>query len=65
MTLNIDDYPVAVDAVDLIVRPVGEVGSVQLMLALDAEETLLVVGAALGDLLLGLEHQTVASEVFV
>ena len=65
MTLNIDDYPVAVDAVDLIVRPVGEVGSVQLVLALDAEETLLVVGAALGDLLLGLEHQTVASEVFV
>ena len=53
--------PVAIDAVDFIVWAVGEVGGVELVLALDAEEALLVVGATLGDLLLSLEHHSVAS----
>jgi len=53
-------HPVAVDAVDFIVRAVGEVGGIKLMFALDAEEALLVVGPTLGYLLLSLEHQTVA-----
>jgi hypothetical protein len=55
--------PVAVDAVDLIVRPVSEVCGVELVFALDAEEALLVVRAALGNLLLCLEDHAVASEL--
>jgi hypothetical protein len=55
-----DTHPVAIDAVDLVVRAVGEVGGVQLVLALHAQEALLVVGAALRDLLLRLKDASVA-----
>ena len=48
-------------AIDII-RSVDEVGCVQLVLALDAREALLVVDRVLGNLLLGLKHKAVASE---
>ena len=54
--------PVAIDAVDFIVRAVCEVCGVELMFALAAQETLLVVRPALGYLLLSFEDHAVASK---
>ena len=55
------DQLIAVHAVDLVVRPVSEVGRVHLVLALDAGEAPPVVAAWLGDLLLGLEDPACAA----
>lgn len=60
LKMNVGNYPVTIDTIDFIVRTVGEVGRVELVFTLDAEEALLVVRATLGNLLLSLEHHSMA-----
>ncbi len=59
-----DHYLITVNAIDVIVRSIGEVGGIHLVLTLGAGEALLVIGAGLGDLLLRLENKSMAPMLY-
>ena len=54
------DVFIAIDTIDIIVWTVGKISRIHLMVTFSAGETLPVITSRLGDLLLSLEHPTLA-----
>ena len=58
-------YPIAVDAIDFVVRAIGKIGGIKLVLTFSASEALFVVGTGFSHLLLSIKYHTITPGIKV